>query len=110
MKKNSDPSFRSLICGEPLRSQGPWLSGEDIGRCNLAATLPESGLQGVPRGGAQEVVAEKAQPLTVPWAAQGRSKGTGKAEPILGHCAPEEREPETCRPAWWRLRKPVPPP
>lgn len=46
----------------------------------------------------------------VPWAAQGRSRGTGGTEPSLGHRAPEDRESGTCRSAWWRLRKPVPPP
>lgn len=81
-----------------------------MGQGNPAATLAETGLQREPRGSAHEVVAEKAQSLTVPWAAQGRGRGTGWVESSLGHRAPEDRGPGTCRLAWRRLRKWVPAP
>lgn len=66
MKEISDTSFRSLICGEPLRFWGPgYLEEMSVpGLYNPAASPAEPGLHWVHCGGAREVVAEKAQTLS----------------------------------------------
>lgn len=83
MKEISDTSFRSLICGEPLRFWGPgYLEEMSVpGLYNPAASPAEPGLHWVHCGGAREVVAEKAQTLSGSYSGKKQRARQGRAKP-----------------------------